>query len=39
MTVVPGQKGTAGIEEVPDPDMHDGALQPEDIKVAVDLAA
>jgi len=26
MTVVPGQKGTAGIEEVPDPDMQDGAL-------------
>ena len=25
MTVVPGQKGTAGIEEVPDPDMQDGA--------------
>ncbi len=26
MTVVPGLKGTAGIEEVPDPDMQDGAL-------------
>ena len=26
MTVVPGQKGTAGLEEVPDPDMQDGAL-------------
>jgi glucose 1-dehydrogenase len=26
MTVVPGQKGTAGIEEVPDPDMQDRAL-------------
>ena len=26
MTVVPGQKGTAGIEEVPDPGMQDGAL-------------
>ena len=26
MTVVPGQKGTAGIEEVPDPDMQDGTL-------------
>jgi glucose 1-dehydrogenase len=26
MTVVPGQKGTAGIEEVPVPDMQDGAL-------------
>jgi NADPH:quinone reductase-like Zn-dependent oxidoreductase len=26
MTVVPGQKGSAGIEEVPDPDMQDGAL-------------
>jgi hypothetical protein len=26
MTVVPGQKGTAGIGEVPDPDMQDGAL-------------
>ena len=25
-TVVPGQKGTAGIEEVPDPDMQDGVL-------------
>ena len=24
--MVPGQKGTAGIEEVPDPDMQDGAL-------------
>src|SRR5919109_1021378 len=26
MTVVPGQKGTAGIEEIPDPAMRDGAL-------------
>ena len=26
MTVVPGQKGTAVIEEVPGPDMQDGAL-------------
>jgi threonine dehydrogenase-like Zn-dependent dehydrogenase len=26
MTVVPGQKGTAGLEEVPDPGMQDGAL-------------
>jgi threonine dehydrogenase-like Zn-dependent dehydrogenase len=26
MTVVPGQKGTAGIEEVPDPRTQDGAL-------------
>ena len=26
MTVVPGQKGTAGIGEVPDPGMQDGAL-------------
>ena len=26
MTVVPGQKGTAGIEVIPDPDTHDGAL-------------
>jgi glucose 1-dehydrogenase len=26
MTVVPGQKGTADIEEVPDPDMQDGTL-------------
>jgi threonine dehydrogenase-like Zn-dependent dehydrogenase len=26
MTVAPGQKGTAGIEEVPGPDMQDGAL-------------
>jgi glucose 1-dehydrogenase len=26
MTVVPGQKGTTGIEEVPDPDRQDGAL-------------
>jgi glucose 1-dehydrogenase len=26
MTVVPGQQGTAGIEEVPDPDVQDGAL-------------
>lgn len=26
MTVVPGQKGTAGVEEVPDPDTQDAAL-------------
>jgi threonine dehydrogenase-like Zn-dependent dehydrogenase len=26
MTVVPGQKGTAGIEEAPDPGMQVGAL-------------
>jgi hypothetical protein len=26
MTVVPGQKGTAGLQEVPEPDMQDGAL-------------
>ena len=26
MTVVPGQKGTAGVGEVPDPAMQDGAL-------------
>src|SRR5947209_11115463 len=26
MTVVPGRKGTAGIKEVPDPDMQDGTL-------------
>ena len=26
MTVVPGQKGTAGVEEVPDPDAQDAAL-------------
>ena len=26
MTVMPGQKGTAGIEEVPDPGRQDGAL-------------
>ena len=26
MTVMPGQKGTAGIEEVPDPGIQDGAL-------------
>ncbi len=26
MTVVPGQKGTAGLEEVPDPATRDGAL-------------
>ncbi len=26
MTVVPGQKETAGVEEVPDPDAHDAAL-------------
>ena len=26
MTVVPGQKGTAGIAEVPDPGTQDGAL-------------
>ena len=26
MTVVPGQKGTAGIGEVPDPGMQDGAM-------------
>ena len=38
MTVVPGQKGTAGIEVIPEPDTHDGA-QPGDIKVVVDLTA
>ena len=26
MTVVPGQRGTAGIEEAPDPGMQVGAL-------------
>ena len=26
MTVMPGQKGTAGIEEIPDPGIQDGAL-------------
>ena len=26
MTVRPGQKGTFGVEEVPHPDLHDGAL-------------
>ena len=26
MTVVPGQKGTAGVEEVPDPDARDASL-------------
>ena len=26
MTVVPGQKGTAGLEAFPDPDIQDGAL-------------
>ena len=26
MTVVPGQKGTAGLEAFPGPDMQDGAL-------------
>ena len=26
MTVVPGQKGTGGVEEVPDPDAQDAAL-------------
>jgi threonine dehydrogenase-like Zn-dependent dehydrogenase len=26
MTVVPGQKGTAGLEAFPDPGMQDGAL-------------
>ena len=26
MTVMPGQKGTAGVEQIPDPDMRDGAL-------------
>jgi hypothetical protein len=26
MTVVPGQKGTAGLEAVPGPDVQDGAL-------------
>jgi len=41
MTVRPGQKGTFGVEEVPHPDLHDGALlvQPEDIKVVVELTA
>jgi hypothetical protein len=49
MTVVPGQKGTVGVEEVPDPNTEDGVLlirrraigicgtDPEDIKVVVDL--
>jgi threonine dehydrogenase-like Zn-dependent dehydrogenase len=26
MTVMPGQKGTAGVEQIPDPDMQDGTL-------------
>ena len=26
MTVVPGEKGTARVEEVPDPNLRDGAL-------------
>ena len=26
MTVLPGQKGTAGLAEIADPDMQDGAL-------------
>ena len=26
MTVMPGQKGTAGVEEIPDPDIQDSAL-------------
>ena len=35
MTVVPGQKGTAGLEEIPDPDMQDGALLVRGIAVGV----
>ena len=35
MTVVPGQKGTAGIEEMPDPDMQDGALLVRGIAVGI----
>jgi hypothetical protein len=37
MTVVPGPKGTAGVEEVPGPDALD--RHPGDIKVVVDLIA
>jgi hypothetical protein len=35
MTVVPGQKGTAGIEEMPDPDMQDGVLLVRGIAVGI----
>ena len=35
MTVVPGQKGTAGLEEVPDPDLQDGALLVRGIAIGV----
>jgi NADPH:quinone reductase-like Zn-dependent oxidoreductase len=35
MTVVPGQKGTAGLEEVPDPATRDGALLVRGIAVGV----
>jgi threonine dehydrogenase-like Zn-dependent dehydrogenase len=35
MTVVPGQKGTAGLEEVPDPDMQDGALMVRGMAVGI----
>ena len=35
MTVVPGQKGTAGIEEVPDPGKQDGALLVRGIGVGI----
>ena len=35
MTVVPGKKGTAGVEEVPDPGMQDGALLVQGMAVGV----
>ena len=35
MTVVPGRKGTAGIEDVPDPDMQDGALMVRGMAVGI----
>jgi hypothetical protein len=35
MTVVPGHKGTAGLEEDPDPDMQDGALMVRGMAVGI----
>jgi threonine dehydrogenase-like Zn-dependent dehydrogenase len=48
MTVLPGQKATVGVEEVPDPNMGDGVLLVRgraigicgtDREIAVDLTA
>src|SRR5205814_1925915 len=35
MTVVPGQKGTAGVEEIPDPDMQDSTLLVQGMAVGI----